>query len=539
MGAPGSGRTLRLVPDPTSAARATRYGLPRTEQEVTVANDVRIGEGIDPRTPVVIGVGQHLQRTDRGADPLEPLDLMDEALRAAAADTAAGAGTAGVLGRADVVAVVPVISWGYRDPGRLLAERYGADAVTWYPSMGGNTPQMLLNRLAAAITAGDADLGVVVGGEAYRTRMAAKRAGGRPEWTVQPEEVRADWDEGGTFSFGHPAEFAVGIAMPTQAYPLFETALWHDSGRSLAEHLGFVGGMWSRMSQVAADNPFAWRREALTPAELTTPTAENRIVGFPYTKRMVANPDVDMAAGVIVCSAERARSLGVPTDRWVFVHAGTDGVDRVMSERRDLVSSPAIGVAGNLALELAGTGIDDVAHLDLYSCFPSAVQLACRELGVDPDRQLTVYGGLPFAGGPWNNPVSHALASMVGVLREDPGSTGLVTANGGNVDKHAFGVYSTTPPAGGFRHARPQDRIDAVPGRTVLDGHRGTATVEGWTVMHERDGTPQRAHAACTTADGQRVWATSHDPDVMARFESTDVGGTTVEVDGNELRLAD
>ena len=490
---------------------------------------------IDPRTPVVIGVGQHLQRTDQGAAPLEPLELMDLALQAAAAD----AGAPGLLGHVDVVAVVPVISWGYRDPGRLLAGRHGATATTWYPSMGGNTPQMLVNRLAAAIAAGEADLGVVVGGEAYRTRMATKRAGGRPEWTVQSEDVRADWDEDGSFSFGHPAELAVGVAMPTQAYPLFETALWHDSGRSLEEHLRVVGGMWSAFSRVAAANPFAWRREELSAEELTTPTPDNRTVGFPYTKRMVANPDVDMAAGLVVCSAERARALGVPTDRWVFVHAGTDGVDRVLSERRDLVSSPAIGIAGNLALELAGVGVDEVAHVDLYSCFPSAVQLACRELRIDPDRQLTVYGGLPFAGGPWNNPVSHALAAMVDVLRADPGSTGLVTANGGNVDKHAFGVYSTTPPASGFRHARPQAEIDAVPGRTVLDEHRGTAVIEGWTVMHERDGSPHRAHATCTTAEGQRTWAVSHDPDVMALLETTDVGGRTVRVDGVELLVDD
>ncbi|MBM3661363.1 MAG: hypothetical protein FJW94_00510 [Actinobacteria bacterium] len=494
-----------------------------------------IDDRIDPRTPVIIGVGQHLQRTDQGADPLEPLELMEIALRAAADDT----GVSDVLGSTDVVAVVPVVSWGYRDPGRLIAERHGASSTTWYPSMGGNTPQMLVNRLAAAIAAGDADLGVVVGGEAYRTRIATKRAGGRPEWTVQPEDLRADWDEDGAFNFGHPAEFALGIAMPTQAYPLFETALWHASGRSLEEHLRSIGTMWSRFSEVAAANPNAWRREALSAEELTTPTAENRIVGFPYTKRMVANPDVDMAAGSIICSVERARSLGVPTDRWVFIHAGTDGVDRVMSERRDLVTSPAIGIAGSLALELAGTTAEEVDHIDLYSCFPSAVQLACRELGISTDRQLTVYGGLPFAGGPWNNPVSHALATMVDVLRADPGSTGLVTANGGNVDKHAFGVYSTEPPVDGFRYARPQDQIGAVPGRTVLDGHHGAATIEGWTVVHERDGSAQRAHAACITPDGQRVWAVSNDVDVMEVFETTDVGGQSVTVAGNELRLDD
>jgi acetyl-CoA C-acetyltransferase len=255
---------------------------------------------------------------------------------------------------------------------------------------------------------------------------------------------------------------------------------------------------------------------------------------------MVSNPDVDMAAGCIVCSVEQAGSLGVPRDRWVFPHAGTDGRDPLMSVRSDFTSSAAIGVAGNRALELAGVGIDDVTHLEVYSCFPSAVQLAMDELGIGADRPLTVYGGLCFAGGPWNNPVGHAIASMVQVLRGDPGALGLVTANGGNVEKHAFGVYSTEPPAHGFRTERPQAEIDARGGREVSPDHVGPVTVEAWTVMHERDGSMSRAHAACRTPEGVRVWGVSADTDLMKRFESDDVAGVagTVGADG-ELRLED
>lgn len=480
---------------------------------------------VDPRTPVIIGVGQFLNRVDRGEPPREPTDLMVEAVRAAEADS----GVAGAAARAGVVAVVPVVSWRYRDPGRLVADAVGASgAATWYPAMGGNTPQMLVNRLARSIAAGEADLGVVCGGEAYRSRVGAKRDGTELTWTKQAKEVEPDWSEGASFVLGHPAEMARGILMPTQAYPLFEMALWHDSGRTFEEHLGAVGEMWADFSRVAEANPYAWRRESYTAAEITTPSPENRLVGFPYTKRMVSNPDVDMSSAVIVCSVATATDLGVPRDRWVFPHAGTDGKDAVMSERPDFVSSPSMVVAGNRALELAGVGIDDVAHLDLYSCFPSAVQLAARALGVSTDRRLTVYGGLCFAGGPWNNPVGHALAAMVDVLRDDPGSLGLVTANGGNVEKHAFGVYSTEPPSGGFRWERPQDEIDALGGREVSEDHTGAAVIETWTVMHERDGSPSRAHAACLTPDGVRVWGVTSDVATMKRFESEDVTGLAV-----------
>lgn len=482
---------------------------------------------LDPRTPVVIGVGQFLNRVDRGAAPLEPVDLMAEALRLAASDT----DVAGVLERAQVIAAVPTISWRYRDPAALVRDRIGApDARTWYATVGGNTPQSMLNRLATAISAGELDLAVMCGGESVKSRSAAKRDGTELDWTRQGEDVEPDWTDESPFFMGGPAEAARGIFMPLQAYPLFENALWHDSGRTFDEHLAAVGEIWAGFSRVAATNPYAWRQESYTAAEITTPTAENRMIGFPYTKRMVSNPDVDMASGTIICSVEQARALGVPGDRWVFLHAGTDGKDRMMSERADFVSSPAIGTAGNRALQLAGTTVDEVAHLDLYSCYPSAVQLALRELSIPADRQLTVYGGLGFAGGPWNNPVGHAIASMVSVLREDPGSLGLVTANGGHVDKHAFGVYSTEPPADGFRWERPQDEIDAVPGRSALVDHLGDATVETWTVMHARDGARERAHAACLTPSGERTWAVTSDEDTMARFEAEDVAGAAVEI---------
>lgn len=487
---------------------------------------------IDPRTPVVVGVGQHLHRD---GDAPEPVELMLEAVGRAEHDS----GVDGLAARADVVAVVPTFSWRYRDPGRLVADSLGAaSARSWYATVGGNTPQMLLNRLASHIAEGALDVAVLCGGESVRTRQAAKRRGEDLDWTRQGEDVEPDWHDQAPFLMAHPVEVERGVVMPTQCYPLFENALWHASGRTLDEHLAVVGEMWAGFSRVAAKNPYAWRQEELTATEITTPTPTNRMVGFPYTKRMVSNPDVDMASGLIVSSAAAAAERGVPRDRWVFLHAGTDGTDRRMSERWDFVSSASIGVAGRRALELASTDIDAVAHLDLYSCFPSAVELALSELDIPIERQLTVYGGLSFAGGPWNNPVGHALASMVDVLREDAGSLGLVTANGGIVDKHAFGVLSTEPPAGGFRYERPQAEIDARGGRDVDGDHTGPATIETWTVMHDRDGAMASAHAACLTEQRTRTWATTDDADLMTRLESEDVTGLAVRIgEGAELQL--
>jgi acetyl-CoA C-acetyltransferase len=166
------------------------------------------------------------------------------------------------------------------------------------------------------------------------------------------------------------------------------------------------------------------------------------------------------------------------------------------------------------------------------------VQIGATELGLGLDRQLTVTGGLTFAGGPWNNYVTHSIATMAGVLRDDPGSIGLCTANGGLISKHSFGVYGTEPPPQGFRHDAPQAEVDAAPHRQVAADHEGPVTVDAYTVMHGRDGEPEVALVACLLGDGRRTWARSTDPDLMTRFVTEETSGLAAEVrSGGELRL--
>lgn len=226
-----------------------------------------------------------------------------------------------------------------------------------------------------------------------------------------------------------------------------------------------------------------------------------------------------MAAAVLICSAAKAEALGVPRDRWVFVHAGTDCHEHpFVSNRWAFAETPAIELGGRRVLELAECGIDDIAMVDLYSCFPSAVQLGAQSLGLSLDRQLTRTGGLAFAGGPWNNYVMHAIATMVGDLRRQPGELGLVWANGGYATKHAFGIYSTEPPRRGFRHDSPQTAIDSLPRRELAPAAEaaGASTIEAYTVMHTREGEPETAIATCLLADGRRAWGTSADTGLAA-----------------------
>lgn len=491
---------------------------------------------LEPRTPVLVGVGQLNNRVDQGAEPREPFDLLAEAAELAAAD----AGAQGVLAEVDSVRVVSMLSWPYRDPGRLVAERIGApDARTTYTTAGGNMPQALVHRTAEDVRAGHADLVLIGGAEAWRTSRTAHRAGEPLAWTEQGDDVAPDELVGGALDMSHPAEQAAGVMMPVQVYPLFDVALRAHEGWTVAGHRARLGALYARFSEIAADNPHAWNRTVWSAEDVAEATPDNRMVGFPYTKRMNSYERLDQGAAVLCCSAERAHALGIPRDRWVFPWSGGEAREPYLSERRALSEAPSMAAAGRTALALAGVDVDAVAHLDLYSCFPSAVQLAARAIGAGEDRDLTVTGGMSFAGGPWNNYVTHAIATLVGVLRAHPGDLGLVSANGGLISKQAFGVYGTQPPPDGFRCASAQEEVDAVPGRAVAADHVGAATLECYTVMHDRDGEPVRAIAAVLTRAGERAWATSSAPEVLAALLAGEelVGTAAHRTAEGELRL--
>jgi acetyl-CoA C-acetyltransferase len=488
---------------------------------------------LDPRTPVLVGVGQ-VNRA--GPEAPEPVDLLAEAATKAGADSGAG----GLLGAADSIRVVRLLSWRYRDPGALVADRVGArPRHTSYSTDGGQTPQAMVSRAASDIQAGRADVILVGGAESWRTRMAYQNRGERPAWTRQPDEVAPAAVEGAELDMVNEIERELGVFLPIQVYPMFESALRYRAGRSLADHSRHLGELWAGYSRVAAGNPYAALPTPMTAEYIATPAPTNRMIGFPYTKLMNSNNSVNQAAALLLCSLERARAFGVGDDRMVFPHSGSDANDtQYVSNRVDLATSPAIRAGGRAALQAASAGIDDVAHIDLYSCFPSAVQVAASELEIGPDRPVTVTGGLTFAGGPWNNYVTHSIATMVDVLRRDPGALGLCSANGGLLTKHAFGVYSTRPPAGGFRMVHPD-----VPGgsaiRRVIDNQAsGPATVEAYTVMHDAEGRPEMAILTALLPDGTRTWRTSREPGLLAAMTQDEFCGTPLDLaPGGELAV--
>jgi len=489
---------------------------------------------IEPRTPVLIGTGQALQRAEGLDDARDPVALMVEAITLAASD----AGLSSVP-NPDAIRVVSLLSWKYGNPAQFIAEDLGlTPREMGLSAMGGNTPQTLVNAASRQILAGELDLVILTGGEATRTRARYNKVGLTPDWRTTdttPTPVSED------LTMNMPEELARKIMMPIQIYPLFETALRAQAGRSVADHQVYISELYARFSAVAATNPYAWSKKQYTAEEIRTTSDTNRMIGFPYPKLMNSNNDVDMSAALILCSAEKATALGVPRDRWIFPQSGSDAHEHAfISHRNHFYDTPAIELAGRRVLELAGLTINDIDLVDLYSCFPSAVQLGAKSLGLDINGQLTRTGGLQFGGGPWNNYVMHAIATVATELRSGVGATGLVWANGGYTTKHAFGVYATTPPKNGFAYDYPQDQIDALPRRSLASpaDAAGEMTIEGYSVMHDREGNPERSIASCILADGRRAWADTTDVGIGRDMCINEWVGRTVRADDSGTLLA-
>jgi acetyl-CoA C-acetyltransferase len=478
---------------------------------------------IDPRTPVIVGAGQVLAREACGDRDGEPAALIVRALRLAGEDSGTGER---LLRRADSVRCVPAIGWRYRDLAALVAGDLGAHPRETAQSafVGGEGPLLLLGHTARAIAAGELDVALLGGGEAVVSVRAAERDGVAPSWRAQDEGVAPARTLGTERAGVNELEGTVGLAPPVVMYALIESAVRAQHGASAEEHLRLIAGLWSRFSQVAAENPHAWIERAYTPEQIATASAENRLVAAPYTKLLTANIQVNMASGLILTSARAAQRAGVPKERWVFVHSGAQAQEEWhVSERPQLAASPAIRAAGRAALDHAGLTIDEIAHIDLYSCFPCAVQIAALELGLaldDAARPLTVTGGLTFAGGPGNNYGSHAIATLARRLRKDHEAFGLATAVGWYMTKHALAVCSARPPRRPFASLQP--RLPPTQARRVRGEHDGPATVEAYTVTYGRDGAPEAAILSMLGADGGRALLRSEEPAAVAAVLSDD-----------------
>jgi acetyl-CoA C-acetyltransferase len=499
----------------------------------------------DPRTPVLIGCAQITDAHSAPSSARSPSAFVAQAAKAALEDAFTGSSATDPRARAhvlaarlDAIAVMQFFSESSprfvqpfgrsNNPPASVAQRIGANAVREhvYTEVGGNMPQYLVNRYAQMIASGQIDSAMISGGELLRSTQIARKQQMPLDWHEEPGgeptilgDPRLGWS---------PEEARHGLKAAIWFYPLIENAIRAGRGTSPDAHLASMARLFTRLAAVARDNPLATRREGYDAETLARIDASNRYIAYPYPRLMNANAMVDQSAAVVMTSTALADELGIAHEQRVYLHGCADAADTwVVSERAELDRSAAIRGCASIALDMAGIDVSQIDAFDLYSCFPSAVEVACRELGISQDdpRPLSVTGGLPYFGGPGNNYVTHSIAQMMNVVRARPGSRGMVTGNGSYLTKHSAGIYSTTPFQGSWQRpdcSRLQASIDASEKVRVCTNPTGQGQIETYTVAFDRD-QPSGGIIFGRLPQGDRFVATvPKDPALLAQMVTTD-----------------
>ena len=457
----------------------------------------------EDRIPVIVGVGEITDRPKEIAAGLEPLTLLEQALKRAEADSGGK-----LLGDISSLDIVNFLSWRYRDPEKQLADRLGIKPKhAYYGPVGGESPIRYLHEAAQRIARGECSVAAVCGAEAQSSATKAERAGVKLPWTPFAHDVEEP-KRGAAFQ--KPMAVKLGVFRPVTVYPFYEAATSAHWGQTPREAMAESGQLWSTYSNVASQNPNAWLKRSFTSDEITTPTPDNRLIAWPYTKLMVANPTVNMGGAVLLTSLAKARAAGVAEDRLVYVSGGASAEEpRDYLNRDHFFESHSQNAVLKAAMELAGGDGKAFDAIELYSCFPCVPKMARRTLGLGADVQPTVTGGLTFFGAPLNTYMTHAACAMVRKLRNGT-KLGLLYGQGGFVTKHHALVLSRQAPRAPLAQdtsvqAEADRHRGAVP--EFVTEANGRGAVESFTVIYGRNGEVEHGVVMLRTKDNARALA--------------------------------
>ncbi|MBA7661389.1 hypothetical protein ES703_69405 [subsurface metagenome] len=480
--------------------------------------------------PIIVGAAQYTQPKDT-FQPLDPLSLIIKTCRMAFADS----GAEKLKKFIDSIYMVNINSWSYEDAPGELSNILGIKPVrkVFLPD-GGDSPQMLVNRAAKAIASGQSQAILITDGEASYSIYRAKKGEIALNW---PEQKTPKYMEDKLWYGTSDFENKYGMIFPSCSYALFESALREESGRSLEEHRLHMGKLFERYSEIASKNPYAWSQKSYTADEITIPTPENRKVIYPYTKRMCSNLFVDQSGALIMTSEEIAEKLKINSKHWVYLMGGADLKNIFnISQRPMLHDSPAAREGSRIVLNQAGLTLKEIDLFDIYSCFPSIVQIVMNEIGLSEEdpRDLTITGGLPYFGGPWSNYTLHAIITAVNLIRENHSKKIMIVANGGYNTKQSFGIYGTEPAVISW-----EDRDDTKIQKQILakalpdpvEEASGHLTIEAYTIYYERNGKPKRGIVIGHLGDGNRTLARiEDDPERLQELEKQELIGRIFKV---------
>jgi acetyl-CoA C-acetyltransferase len=481
---------------------------------------------VDPATPVLAGWASSARRT-AWRDAVEPAVLMAEA-------SASALDVAGIPASAVDWIGVPEGMTPYRDPAALVADILGTRAHRVLAEVG-IQQNTLIARGIDAVARGTARVAIVCGAEAnYRTVKAAADGVAAP-WTIQPALARPDELLASPTAWQLGVEQRTGLIAPGY-YALVESALRAERGESVAANRSRIGEAYAALSRHASGNPHAVRSAPLSAEEIAEVSDENPMIAFPYPKRVISAWTVDQGGALVLCTLATLRLLGrTATPLYPVVSAEANHIIP-MTARARLTLPSAMPAVAAVAEAVSGVSPASADLVDLYSCFPVAMELAAAGLGLDPRRERSIGGGMAFAGGPLNNAVLQATVRAAERVAAGDGASALVSCVSGDYTKQGLTLWSATPPDRAYASIDVTSVVAARERTLPIDlGLSGPATIVGSTVVHEA-GLPHRA-IAVLDADGVRTIATSEDEDVMQALMTEESVGLAVTVSGREFRL--
>jgi acetyl-CoA C-acetyltransferase len=331
-----------------------------------------------------------------------------------------------------------------------------------------------------------------------------------------------------------------GFKSPPLTYALFESAIRASSGKSMEDHIHFLGRLFEKFLKIASLNPFSWTNKTITAEELIEVSIDNRMVAYPYTKRLCANLFVDQSASIIITGEKTAIELEIDPKFWVYVMGGSDLKNiHEVTRRPQLHNSPAAFEASKLALKQAGLTIKDITAFDLYSCFPSIVEILMNEIGItegDP-RDLTITGGLPYFGGPWSNYSLHSIVNAYNMICDNQTHKIMIVANGGYNSKQSIGIYGKEPPEipwSGRDDTEIQEKILKDILEKPIEKANGMIRVDAFTMTYERNGDPKEGIIVGSFENGHRTLALlKGNPKILKNFERVELVGKKLVVNYN------
>lgn len=457
------------------------------------------------KIPVVVGSAQ-LTNRNKTEKQIDPVTFMAEASRMALKDAFIDDSSS-----IDTIYIINCLSKNLQEPCLDLAKTLRINpSKTGYTGIGGAAPQWFVNHAAENIYDGKSEMVLICGAESFYTHEKLNHFGDAlSKFLNTDKKDLASRYVGDIRNPNTEIELDYNMTLPIQMYSIFENALRYHWGKTIKEHTSELSDFCSNFSKIASGNPFSWSKKALSSEEIASVTDSNQMVAFPYTKAMCANMTVNQTAAVIMTNLAKADAMGIPKDKMIFLRGCSNAEDNFhVSQRPDLWASPSVIDAVDHALIQPHLSIDDIKHLDFYSCFPCVPRIVREMLQISPmdERPLTVTGGLPYFGGPGNNYTLHAICTMIDILRKEPDEFGLIQTISWFLSKHSIGIYSARPGEKGWRPTKPE-KAKNYPAVNVVKELNGKGTIESFVLLYDNANKPGFAKVMGRDKYGNRFLA--------------------------------